>query len=40
MLGLIKLGKADQLGSSHRNILDWTKSMEAALVEQQRSYLK
>ena len=30
---LIKLGKADQLASSHRNILKWTRTMEAALAE-------
>ena len=38
--GLIKMGKADQLASSHRNILKWTKTMESALAEQQRIFIK
>lgn len=40
MLDLIKLGRADQLASSHRNILKWTKVLEAAISEQQRIFLK
>ena len=40
MRGLLKIGRADQLSVSHRNILKWTKTLEASLAEQQRIYLK
>lgn len=40
MYNLIKMGQADKLSTSYRNILRWTKSMETALSEQQRIFLK
>ena len=40
MHSLIKLGKADELASAHRNILNWTKVLELAIAEQQRIFMK
>jgi hypothetical protein len=37
---LIKLGRADQLATSHRYILLWMRSLEAAITEQQKIFLK
>ena len=39
-MDLIKLGRADQLAASHRNILRWTKTLESAIAEQQRIFTK
>ena len=39
-MDLIRLGRADQLASSHRNILKWMKTLEGALAEQQRMFIK
>ena len=38
--GLIKIGKADQLASSHRYILAWMKTLENSISEQQRIFVK
>ena len=40
VIDLIKIGRADQLSASHRNILKWTKTLEAAISEQQRIFMK
>lgn len=37
---LIKMGRADQLAASHRIVLHWLKSIENAVHEQQRIYLR
>lgn len=37
---MIKLGKADQLSVSHRYILQWMRSLEEAIVEQQKIFIK
>lgn len=37
---LIKIGKADQLASSHRIVLHWLKSIQNAVQEQQRIFLR
>jgi len=33
---LIKVGRADSLATSHRYILGWMKTLEAAIAEQQK----
>jgi len=33
VVDLMKLGRADQLSASHRNILRWTKTLESAISE-------
>ena len=37
---LIKIGRADQLATSHRYILSWIKAMESSITEQQKIYVK
>mmetsp|Transcript_41821 Transcript_41821/g.63938 ORF Transcript_41821/g.63938 Transcript_41821/m.63938 type:complete len:169 (+) Transcript_41821:1103-1609(+) len=37
---LIKIGRADQLASSHRYIIGWMRSMERAITEQQKIFIK
>jgi hypothetical protein len=37
---LIKIGRADQLATSHRYILSWIKSMEQSITEQQKIFIK
>ena len=37
---LIKIGRADQLAASHRIVLHWLKSIENAVQEQQRIFLR
>jgi hypothetical protein len=37
---LIKIGRADQLATSHRYILSWIKSMEHSITEQQKIFIK
>jgi len=37
---LIKIGRADQLATSHRYILQWVRSLETAISEQQKIFVK
>ena len=37
---LIKIGRADQLATSHRYIIKWMKTIESAVVEQQKIFVK
>lgn len=39
LAGLINIGHADELASSHRHILEWTKTLEKAIAEQQQIYV-
>jgi len=37
---LIKIGKGDQLAASHRYILQWVRSLEVAISEQQKIFMQ
>ena len=37
---MISIGRADQLAVSHRYIIGWTKTLEAAITEQQKIFVK
>jgi len=37
---LIKIGRADQLATSHRYIIGWMRTMERAITEQQKIFVK
>lgn len=37
---LVRIGRADQLAASHRYMINWIKTMEGAITEQQRIILK
>ena len=39
LTNLMKVGKADQMATSHRYILEWTKTLETAIAEQQQIFV-
>lgn len=37
---LIKIGRADQLATSHRYIINWMRTLETVITEQQKIFVK